>query len=94
MAGLKADPEPKNFKSIDVPFFAHLMPELTKLLMNFFWNTKKARTSGTMIMNVAAHTFAHCITASLDFAKSASPTVKVLFSGEFVTIRGQRKLFQ
>lgn len=43
-----------------------------------------------MIMNVAAQTFDHCITASFDFAKIASPTVSGLLLTEFVTITGQR----
>jgi hypothetical protein len=94
MEGLKAEPEPRNLGSISNPFLAHLIPELTKLLMNFFWKMKKARTSGMMMMKVAAQTLAHCMTASFDLAKRANPTVSVLFSGEFVTMSGQRKLFQ
>ncbi len=47
-----------------------------------------------LIINVAAHTFVHCNTASLLFANRASPTVSVLFSTEFVTMSGHKKLFQ
>ena len=37
-----------------------------------------------------AHTLAHCMLASFDFAKIASPTVSVRLVGELVTIKGHR----
>ena len=75
-------------------FYHSFTPELTKLFINCFCATKNAIKSGKIIINVAAHTFAHCIFASFDFAKIARPTVNVRFSGEFVTINGHKELFQ
>jgi len=42
------------------------------------------------MIKVAAQTLAHCMLASLDFAKIARPTVRVRLDGELVTIRGHR----
>ena len=47
-------------------------------------------SSGRIMIKVAAQTLAHCMLASLDLAKMASPTVNVRLEGELVTIRGHR----
>ena len=62
------------------------MPTLTKLFMNCFCMVKNAISRGEIIIRVAAQTFGHCISASLDLAKYAKPTVRVRLEMELVTI--------
>jgi hypothetical protein len=90
---LNAEPVPTKVSSI-VQSFCYLIPELTKLFMNFFWNMKKAITRGMLMMKVAAQTLAHCMTASLDLAKECQTDCQGTVLGGIGHNQGQRKLFQ
>ena len=46
------------------------------------------------MIKAAAHTLAHCMLASFDFAKIASPTVSVRLVGELVTIKGKGQILR
>ena len=70
------------------------MPDVTKLDTNCFWKMQNMTNSGNMTSRVAEVTRAHMGPESLALAKRTSPMVRGRFSGELITIMGQRKLFQ
>ena len=71
----------------------YLIPARMKFATNWRWKIRKAMISGAVVISVAALTKDHSTPLST-VANTLRPTVTGRTSGELVTIRGQRKLFQ
>src|SRR3984885_15047045 len=71
----------------------HRIPARMKLWTNCRWNSKKAISSGALVISVAAVTIDQSIPWSV-VAKTAKPTVRGRVVTELVMISGHRKLFQ
>ena len=70
-----------------------MIPARMKFATNCLWKIRNAISSGAVVISVAAFTSDHSTPLSV-VANTLKPTVTGRDSGEFVTISGQRKLFQ